>query len=29
MNIQDIRKQYPQYNDLSDQELAVGLHSKF
>lgn len=29
MNIQDIRKQYPQYNDLSDQELAAGFHSKF
>lgn len=29
MNIQDIRKQYPQYNDLSDQELADGFHSKF
>lgn len=29
MNIDDIRKQYPQYKDLSDQELAEGLHAKF
>jgi hypothetical protein len=29
MNIQDIRKQYPQYNDLSDQDLAAGFHKKF
>jgi len=29
MNIQEIRKKYPQYNDLSDQELAAGLHKKF
>lgn len=29
MNLQDIRKQYPQYNDLSDTELADGFHKKF
>ena len=29
MNIQDIRKQYPQYSDLSDQVLADGFHKKF
>ena len=29
MNIQDIRKKYPQYNDLSDQDLAAALHQKF
>lgn len=28
-NIADIRKQYPQYADLSDQELAQGFHQKF
>lgn len=28
-NIADIRKQYPQYNDLSDQQLADSLHQKF
>lgn len=27
--IADIRKQYPQYNDLSDDELADGLYRKF
>lgn len=27
--IQDIRKQYPQYNDLSDADLAKALHGKF
>ena len=27
--IAEIRKQYPQYNDLSDTEFADGLHSKF
>ncbi|NDD53472.1 hypothetical protein EBZ39_06295 [bacterium] len=27
--IADIRKQYPQYNDLSDEQLARGFHSKF
>ena len=28
MNIQEIRKQYPQYNDLSDKELADAFHKK-
>lgn len=27
--IADIRKQYPQYNDLSDEQLAQGFHEKF
>lgn len=25
----DVRKQYPSYNDMSDQQLADGLHQKF
>ena len=29
MNIQDVRHNYPQYSDLSDNELAEALHSKF
>ena len=29
MNIKEIRQQYPQYNDLSDEQLARGLHQKF
>lgn len=29
MNLKEFRAQYPQYNDLSDQDLAKGLHSKF
>ena len=29
MNIQQIRQQYPQYDDLSDDELAGALHRKF
>lgn len=29
MNLQDFRQQYPEYNDLSDTELAKGLHQKF
>lgn len=29
MNIQEIRQQYPQYEDLSDEQLAQGLHKKF
>lgn len=29
MDIVAIRKQYPQYNDLSDKELADGFHSKY
>ena len=27
--IQEVRQQYPQYDDLSDQQLADALHSKF
>lgn len=27
--IQEIRQQYPQYSDLSDQQLADALHSKY
>ena len=29
MNLQEIRKQYPQYSDLSDQELASAFYKKF
>lgn len=29
MNIAEIRQKYPQYDDLSDEELAKGLHRKF
>jgi hypothetical protein len=29
MNIQEIRQQYPQYEDLSDDQLASALHQKF
>jgi len=29
MNINEIRKQYPQYEDLSDQQLVDGFHKKF
>jgi len=29
MNIAEIRKKYPQYDDLSDTELARALHGKF
>jgi hypothetical protein len=29
MNISEIREKYPQYNDLSDEQLAQGLHQKF
>tara|TARA_R110000772_G_scaffold14947_3_gene42748 strand:- start:331 stop:2169 length:1839 start_codon:yes stop_codon:yes gene_type:complete len=29
MNISEIRQKYPQYKDLSDIDLAKGLHSKF
>ena len=29
MNITDIRKQYPQYADMSDQDIADGFHQKF
>lgn len=29
MNFAEVRQKFPQYNDLSDMELAEGLHSKF
>lgn len=29
MNLNDLRKQYPQYDDMSDGELAKNFHSKF
>ena len=29
MSLIDFRNQYPQYNDLSDEELADALHSKY
>lgn len=29
MNMEEIRKQYPQYSDLSDERLLRGLHQKF
>lgn len=29
MNIADVRQKFPQYSDLSDDELAKGLHAKF
>ena len=29
MSLVDFRNQYPQYNDLSDEELADALHSKY
>lgn len=29
MKLTDFRKQYPEYNDLSDAELAKGIHQKF
>lgn len=29
MTLAEIRKKYPQYNDLSDQQLADAFHSKF
>lgn len=29
MNIQEIRQQYPQYSDLSDEQLGRALHTKF
>jgi hypothetical protein len=29
MNIAEIRQKFPQYEDLSDQQLAEGLHKKF
>lgn len=29
LTLQDVRDQYPQYNDLSDQDLMDGMHQKF
>ncbi len=29
MRLEDFRKQYPQYNDISDEDLAKGLHRRF
>lgn len=29
MNIQEIRQKYPQYNDVSDEDLVRGLHQKY
>lgn len=29
MNLEQIREQYPQYQDMSDEDLARGLHAKF
>ncbi len=29
MDIATVRKQYPQYGDLTDQQLATGLHQKY
>lgn len=29
MNLQQVRSKYPQYSDMSDQQLADSLHSKF
>jgi hypothetical protein len=29
MRLEDFRKQYPQYNDVSDEDLAKGLHRRF
>lgn len=29
MNIAELRKQYPQYNDMSDEQLAKSFHAKF
>jgi hypothetical protein len=29
MNIEEIRQQYPQYQDMSDEQLASALHQKF
>jgi hypothetical protein len=28
-SIEDVRKQYPQYNDMSDLDLAKGLHQRY
>lgn len=29
MNIKDVRERFPQYNDLSDDQLAQGIHKKY
>lgn len=29
MNIEEVRKKFPQYSDLSDEDLAKGLHKKY
>ena len=29
MDLKQFRKQYPAYNDWSDQELATGLHKQY
>lgn len=29
MNLQDIRKKYPQYDDLADEELVSNLHARY
>ncbi len=29
MNLQEIRQKYPQYDDLSDEKLLQGFHSKY
>ena len=29
MNIEEVRQKYPQYNDLSDDQLLQGLHQKY
>ena len=29
MSIQDVRQKFPQYNDLSDEKLAQGIHKKY
>lgn len=29
MNIEEVRQKYPQYSDLSDEQLAQGLHKKY
>jgi len=29
MNIQELRAKYPEYNDLDDEKLVTGFHSKF
>lgn len=29
MNVQEIRQKYPQYNDMSDEDLGRALHAKF